>query len=1650
MTGTVYFAKGGAAKTFALSFAIATPTDGGEDADFSDVTWNVASEGVALGAVTDDTLTISVADELGTGTVTVGATFNKTGVYNIIRVTPLTISVEAVDTIVFDGPLTATADSTSADTTVNLPTVKNAIGAVSYALTSIEPEEAWGRITFENGKIKVAKDANAGSYAVTVTATDSKGFTTEPTTIALTVTNANDTKYAEQLAKLQDIEDQIKVVTDALALLPEGTVDASYLAALATFASVTDPYEAMWNNGSPVMDASVLSGVTDIINAINAIDPSYAAYTGTIAEIVDAAGKYLTGSIDKTTFNEGTKINLGFFQIMIPSLASAYVDIITTAWDVFQGQIAPVTNLVNAATDFSDFVTGTDYAGLTDIQSVNAYIQNFYAKYAALDDALVAFKDSGSIFVGLIDGILANMDDLVGVGLGLADSVGGPALEAILNPYIDQYITDAALNQAVKGYVSEAFSAVSGTLTEYAGELPTDLTLDDILGYSAEVREALSKVAGVSALITGAVSMGGSFDLADYDWAQIDLLDDYLLDIYEAYLESAATAAGPNAAELRAKLDGLKDQLLASDDFQTAAAVYAGIVEIYGYVNAAIGYFSSDRPEQDLEAVRTALVDTLDRLARAAIAAGKEQLAAQIEALKAQVRQAAIAELIALKGEIETKIAGFIEDLKPYIEALKETAKDVYDAYQTAVKIYNDVKAAYERAVKAYEKAKEFAAHLAVLIETANANLLKAIDYAKLTAAQQAQKLIDSYEALKVIVEQYIDDKNAAKAATKAEILAKIEGEIAKLEDYIKNGALESDVNDILGQATTALNTMTKHAFTLLDVAEAEATQFAKDAAAFFEGNVYLRIAPTSSLTLTSDANSVGFAANYSEGINYAIGKANAWIADTSDRIPAIPATPASWLVLTGDIVPAGFTFDGTTLTADADLFSCENRADGATEKTYGVSLYLTTTLPQLNALLAKFGIGNIAANHWFNVVVEFDAHTPGEWTTVTEATCTAEGLEHTVCTVCDVELETRSIPKIAHTPGEWTTVTEATCTAEGLEHTVCTVCGAELETRSTPRIDHTFEWVVATVPTAVTKGIEKQYCSVCGEEGDEREIGMMSLAIVYPDETGFPTEKPADAITGATAGEAIDLVIDVLPDMDPVKCWDEAGVLTLDFKVNGLEPTQDERDALVVNSDLTGRIAWETNSSKTYVIPFESAWVPITVTPEEALDGKVITYDIGVFYKANGSYAWLKASGSISLAKDLADLEDLIDDAQDALKEVKTSEDGADLDVGDKWVTQDDKGALQDAIGKANEVIADHTATQDEIAAALDELTEALADFSEAIKIVQADKTKLEETINAATEALAQTVPSEDGAGVLKGAKWAKQTVIDDLVGAVGDALEVLGNSRATQDAVDAQTDTLAGAIDDFTSALTEGTVEEEADEPATGEDPGKTNEPAKTDDQTKTDEPTTITPDDTPLTSGAETPADVTAIRSALTKYSVVQKKSLSIPIILDLAAGETKTPKVTAVSSNSKVKVVSATATTLKIKGVKAGKAKVTVTTDDGTKKVFTITVSKKKVALSKVTTPKAKKTTTTSTKKTSKVAKLSVKNIPTTLKVGKTKDLKVTVSATVPTGVTVKFASSNKKVLTVDRAGRITALKAGKSNVTVKAGGKSYSFTVKVKK
>jgi hypothetical protein len=657
----VYYAKNGEAKTFALSFADAFPTDGGDDADFEDYDWTVTTTGDVIDAATvsSGVLTVSIQEDvLGDGTVTVTAKFNATGEYNVVQVTPLTFTVKVVDSMVFDGanPYTATADSTQADQTVALPAVQNAVGAVAYTVVPVGAEESKGRVTYDEATktVKVAKDANAGTYTYAVSAVDSQGFTAE-TTLVITVTNANDAAYAAQLARVQAVQDQVNQILGYISLLPEGSLDQSYLSSLLAFADLTTPLETMWNDGEPVLNTAAL---TELLTAASAFGANLGLDVSTITNALSILQSFNLLTLDKDVFVNGYFISRPYFgSYTIPSIPTLYADAVESAWNAFAAQFAPINNLIAALEDLADYVANTDYASIDSLNEVNAYIQGLAAKYAAVDAALNAFADSDSIITTIVEVALENSTALLKTGLQLVGATGEASLNALINPYIDEYVTDLELNAQLKALLSQGYGELLGAISTGVDGLP-QVTLADIVAWSGEVNAALQKVALISQCITDKVNAIIAFienvQNVDRDALKAALKDQ--LDLLELYLKAQLEAAIDQAqreaiAALIDAVQELREQILSSE---TLAQVKAFIDDVRDAWETAVAVIKFIDQKVD---------DLLD------FAKQVKEAYEQLEALVTQFAESVQFAAVATIAKIEAAIAQ-LEDIIDYLEGV--------------------------------------------------------------------------------------------------------------------------------------------------------------------------------------------------------------------------------------------------------------------------------------------------------------------------------------------------------------------------------------------------------------------------------------------------------------------------------------------------------------------------------------------------------------------------------------------------------------------------------------------------------------------------------------------------------------------------------------------------------------------------------------------------------------------------------------------------------------------------------------------------------------------------------------------------------------------------------------------------------------------
>lgn len=117
-----------------------------------------------------------------------------------------------------------------------------------------------------------------------------------------------------------------------------------------------------------------------------------------------------------------------------------------------------------------------------------------------------------------------------------------------------------------------------------------------------------------------------------------------------------------------------------------------------------------------------------------------------------------------------------------------------------------------------------------------------------------------------------------------------------------------------------------------------------------------------------------------------------------------------------------------------------------------------------------------VACTHSYTETVDNVGHDMGEWFTVTEASCTKEGLERRECQrdACEYfEERSTAVDKNAHTEDDSYTVTKkASCTEDGEKVKKCTECGEVLVLDVISKREHIYdEGVVTSAPSCVSEG---------------------------------------------------------------------------------------------------------------------------------------------------------------------------------------------------------------------------------------------------------------------------------------------------------------------------------------------------------------------------------------------------------------------------------------------------------------------------------------------------------------------------------------------------------------------------------------------------
>ena len=124
-------------------------------------------------------------------------------------------------------------------------------------------------------------------------------------------------------------------------------------------------------------------------------------------------------------------------------------------------------------------------------------------------------------------------------------------------------------------------------------------------------------------------------------------------------------------------------------------------------------------------------------------------------------------------------------------------------------------------------------------------------------------------------------------------------------------------------------------------------------------------------------------------------------------------------------------------------------------------------------------------------------------------ATCTETGSQSIHCQNCDAVKDATEIPATGHSFGEWQTVTAPTCTENGSEERICSVCQTK-ETREISAINHDWdEGKITTEPTVGQVGIKTYTCKNCNATKTE-EVPKLPATEPETEPATEPETEPA------------------------------------------------------------------------------------------------------------------------------------------------------------------------------------------------------------------------------------------------------------------------------------------------------------------------------------------------------------------------------------------------------------------------------------------------------------------------------------------------------------------------------------------------------------
>ena len=116
-------------------------------------------------------------------------------------------------------------------------------------------------------------------------------------------------------------------------------------------------------------------------------------------------------------------------------------------------------------------------------------------------------------------------------------------------------------------------------------------------------------------------------------------------------------------------------------------------------------------------------------------------------------------------------------------------------------------------------------------------------------------------------------------------------------------------------------------------------------------------------------------------------------------------------------------------------------------------------------------------------------SHSYGDWVTITESTCAANGIQESVCLTCG-DVRTQAIAMLNHSYD--IVLSLPTCKELGYSTYTCTACGDRYVSDYVDALDHEYEYVV-TEPTYTNQGYTTHTCVNCGDSYVDSYTGPLA-----------------------------------------------------------------------------------------------------------------------------------------------------------------------------------------------------------------------------------------------------------------------------------------------------------------------------------------------------------------------------------------------------------------------------------------------------------------------------------------------------------------------------------------------------------------------------